>query len=95
MDKQYSGEVIMLKKVNIQAYYDVLLCVTSEEKMSMLLNGEVTKDDLILSTRLPSFMEQLITEKGSKWFIATPVKEFKVFIDEKMNALNIPNLDTN
>lgn len=81
MDRQYSGDAIIKKKTDLLDYYDVLLCVPESEKLIKLTNGEISKDDLTLSLRLPNILEKIIIDKGHEWFIKTPIRGFEAIID--------------
>lgn len=84
MDKQYSGDAAISKKIQIIDYYDPLLCVTEEEKLNKLATGEIDRNQLINSSMLPFIIDTLILEKGYAWFEQTNIRDFRPFIGEKL-----------
>lgn len=89
MDKQYSGDAIMGKKVRVLAYHDIVLCCNEMEKTAKLANSEIDRNDLILSTRLPNILDQLLLEKGEEWFLKIGLTEIKSSIDQKFEPYKI------
>lgn len=89
MDKQYSGDAIIGKKVRVLAYHDIVLCCSEQEKTAKLANSEIDRNVLILSTRLPNILDQLILEKGEEWFLKVGLAEIKPLIDAKFEPFKI------
>lgn len=89
MDKQYSGDAIMGKKVRVLAYHDIVLCCNDQEKTAKLANNEIDRNVLILSTRLPNILDQLILEKGEEWFLKVGLAEIRPLIDTKFEPFKV------
>lgn len=84
MDKQYSGDPIIRKKCDLLDYYDVILVVPEQDRLSKLTTGEITRDELTLSLWLPRILDKLIIERGYEWFLKTPIRDFETIIETEL-----------
>lgn len=69
IDKQYSGDLILRKTGDLILKIDALAVLSEQEKMTKLINGEIDKEDLVLSLRLPQIIRNIVYKNGDDWFI--------------------------
>lgn len=74
MDKQYSGDPLVMKKVQMQMKYDILLCVNNQDRLAKLATNSITIYELKLSDNMDNIMDNLIDEKGQDWFVNASLK---------------------
>jgi hypothetical protein len=71
VDKQYNGDAVMKKKVQLITYLDSLSVLSTDELLSMKNAGAVTDAELLYSRKLPAMIDVLIRNKGEHWFLNT------------------------
>jgi hypothetical protein len=55
--------------------------------MSMATFGEASKEELLFSRKLPLMLDEIIRDKGSKWFKDAKFDEIKQEVDKKFEPL--------
>lgn len=88
IDKQYSGDNLMKRKSEIILQMDDLATLSSEEKMNARTFGEVSKEDLIFSRKLPAIIDQIVREKGESWIIESDFDTIKIRVMELFSQMN-------
>jgi len=71
VDKQYNGDAVMKKKVQLITYLDSLSELSTDEMLSMKNAGAINDAELLYSRKLPAMIDALIRDKGEHWFLNT------------------------
>ncbi len=79
-EKAYSGDDVLKKTMDFINYYDSLNVYSIDELVSLRATGAATTDDIIVSQKLPMFIETLVDAKGVEWFLNASFKEIEAGI---------------
>ena len=71
VDKQYNGDAVMKKKVQLITYLDSMSELSTDEMLSMKNAGAINDAELLYSRKLPAMIDALIRDKGEHWFLNT------------------------
>lgn len=80
VDKAYSGDDVLKKTMAFINYYDSLNVYSIDELVSLRATGAATTDEIIISQKLPMFIETLVDTKGVEWFLKADYKEIEAAI---------------
>lgn len=79
-EKAYSGDEILKKTMDFINYYDSLNVYGIDELVSLRATGAATTDEIIISQKLPMFIETAIENKSEKWFLNASFKDIEAAI---------------
>jgi hypothetical protein len=81
IDKQYSGDYLLKKQAEIILRMDDLAVVPEPDKLTKLMNGEISKEDLIFSLKLPAILEEIVRANSQDWFLNASFNDIKAKVD--------------
>lgn len=90
VDKQYSGDPLMKRKTSLILEMDDLAGYSEDEILTLSTIGTVSKDDIVLSRKLPSYIDTLIRLKGEQWLLDATYEA----IEEEVNKLRASDIQT-
>lgn len=80
IDKQYSGDAIMMKRAIFHTDYNPLYVYSTDEKIQM--KGIFTRTQYIVDQMLDLWLNDVIRTKGVEWFKEAEFEPIKVEIDK-------------
>lgn len=87
VDKRFAGDDVFQKKTQVIEQLDDLFVYTEDEQLTMITTGKVQKTDLIFSRNLPSILDEISREKGTRYFKNASIDDLKALVDAKMKPL--------
>lgn len=82
VEKEYSGDPIMMKKSDIILQMDKLAVLSPDEILTKQTLGEITKQDAAFSLELPIILDNIIRDKGQKNFIKADYDTIDAWVNE-------------
>lgn len=81
VDKAYSGDLVMKKKMAVVNSLDTLSLYSSDEILNLRAANAITQEDMLFSRMLPIYLDRLLEEKGEEWFIKVSLKDIKPLVE--------------
>lgn len=93
VDKRFSGDNIFVKKSQVIEALDKCFIYTPVEKQTLVAIGEITKEDLRLSSNIGNILDKLEREKGQDYILKTSIEEIEKIIMVEVAKIPLPQID--
>lgn len=91
VDKAYSGDAVMKKKMSVVNALDTLSVYGADEILSLQAAMAITTEDAIFNRMLPKWLNEIIQDKDEQWFVKSPIAEIQKLVDEKKKSIKTTN----